>query len=262
MDDQKSDGKNEFQPASPGLQPVTPSLKGAVRRARIDEAERSGVMAELRGAEIARLEMLAEALEPVFAQVPDNVDIFDAGVVPGAQPRLYIDMIAFVEMAPDKRTYRFIQTTRHGRVTAGASEKPDKMVDIISTYVARRLIEREQALAGDRTVEEAARAYVSASGADGHQDLLRRSGLNPVSRGAVGAPLAAVASAPGPGALTDAPAQSVQPRRRMRGALVEGLIFLAELIGFIVLLVALFGALYFAWTLGEAWWTAYFNKST
>ncbi len=261
MDDQKSDGKNDFQPASPGLQPVTPSLKGVVRRARIDEAERSGVMAELRGAEIARLEMLAEALEPVFAQVPENVDLFDSGVVPGAQPRLYIDMIAFVEMAPDKRTYRFIQNTRHGRVTAGASEKPDKMVDIITTYVARRLIEREQALAGDRTVEEAARAYALSGHAEGQRDPVRRSGLNPVSRSEAGTLLGMISATAVGSVPNQAQAKPVQPRRGFRGALLEGLIFVAELIGFIVLLVALFGALYFAWTMGEAWWTTYFNKT-
>ena len=47
-----------------------PSLATAMRRARIEDAERSDVVAELRGAELARLEMLKDALEPVLAQVP------------------------------------------------------------------------------------------------------------------------------------------------------------------------------------------------
>ena len=250
MDDQKPDSK-------PELQPVTPSLKGAIRRARIDEAERSGVMSELRGAEIARLEMLAEALEPVFSQVPDHVDIFDAGVVPGETPRLYVDMIAFVEMGPDKRTYRFIQNTRQGRVIAGTSEKIDTMTGIITTYVARRLVEREQALAGDRTIEEAARAYAALDTQTAQQPAIRE----PVQKFATSAPAAAATAAPIP-ALTVPSAAAPRPRRRFWGAVTEGLIFIAELIGFIVLLVALFGALYFAWTLGEAWWISYFNKAT
>ena len=144
MDDLKPGARPEPRP---DLQPVTPSLKGAVRRARIEEAERTSVMAELRGAEIARLEILAEALEPVFAQVPEHVDIFDAGVMPGETPRLYIDMIGFVEMGPDRRSYRFVQNTRHGRVTAANSEKVEVMVEAVTTYIARRLVEREQALA-------------------------------------------------------------------------------------------------------------------
>ena len=207
-------------------------------------------MAELRGAEIARLEILAEALEPVFAQVPEHVDIFDAGILPGEQPRLFIDMIAFVEMGPDKRTYRLIQNTRHGRVVATSTEKQDTMVEAITTYVARRLVERERALAGDRTVEDAARELIG-------QGASR-------ARAVAGEPAAAF-----PAQMASARAaapQAVQPvgtsrPRRFWGAVVEGLVFLAELIGFIVLLVALFGALYLAWTLGEACWQSYFNKS-
>ena len=248
MDDQKPDSKPE---ARPDLQSVTPSLKGAIRRVRIEEAERSGVLAELRGAEVARLEMLAEALESVFTQVPDHVDIFDAGIVQGETPRLYVDMIGFVEMGPDKRAYRFIQTTRHGRVVIATSEKIDTMVAAINTYVARRLVEREQALAGDRTLEEAARAYAG----------LATPAATPDAR-----PIALASTPP-----TNTPASVAQaaetgtpaarPRRRFWSSLVEGLVFLAELIGFIVLLVALFGALYFGWTLAEAWWVAYFNKA-
>jgi len=233
MDDQMPESR-------PELQPVTPSLKGAIRRARIDEAERSTVMAELRGAEIARLEMLAEALEPLFAQVPEHVDIFDAGVTPGETPRLHIDMIGFIEMGADKRTYRFVQNTRHGRVIAATSEKIDAMVEHVATYVARRLVEREKALASDRTIEDAARTLAGTSTSVSQA-------IPPRSRGEMSAAAPAVAPSP-------------RPRGRIWGGIVEGIIFLAELIGFIVLLVALFGALYFGWTLGEAWWQSYFNK--
>ncbi|MBX9738513.1 MAG: hypothetical protein K2X62_00485, partial [Beijerinckiaceae bacterium] len=76
------------------LKSVAPSLTAAMRRARVEVAERSEVVAELRGAETARLEMLQEALRPVLAQVPDSVDMFDSGLVPGDRPRLFIDMIA------------------------------------------------------------------------------------------------------------------------------------------------------------------------
>lgn len=252
MDDAKQGPRPEGRP---DLQTVTPSLKGAVRRARIEEAERTSVMAELRGAEIARLEILAEALEPVFAQVPEHVDIFDAGVMPGETPRLYVDVIGFVEMGPDRRTYRFVQNTRHGRVIAASSDKVEAMVETITTYVARRLVEREQALASDRTIEDAAHAYaLQGQGHDILQDRTREVGVNrrPASPGRKTAETLAVA------------APSVEePRRRSRfwSAIVEGVIFLAELIGFIILLVALFGALYFGWTLAEGWWQAWFNKA-
>ena len=127
------------------------TLRSALRLARIEDAERSTVVAELRGAEIARLEMLADAMQPVLAEVPDGIDLFDVGLAPGPQPRLFIDMIGFVEMGRDRRLYRFVQDTRHGRTVLAESERTEAMVEAIRTYVARRLLEREKALAADAT---------------------------------------------------------------------------------------------------------------
>src|SRR3990170_7076767 len=91
-------------------------LKEAVRTARIEAAERSAVIVELRDAEAARLEMLNEALEPVFKDIPpEHLDLFDRGVNAGSTPRLWLDMVAHVAMGRDKRTYRLLQDTVHGR---------------------------------------------------------------------------------------------------------------------------------------------------
>ena len=48
-------------------------LKDAVRQARIEMAERTGVVVDLRNAELARLQMLNDALDSVFADVPREV---------------------------------------------------------------------------------------------------------------------------------------------------------------------------------------------
>ena len=77
------------------------NLKAAVRRARIEETERSDVAHELRAAEVSRLDILRERLEPVFSQVPKEADLFDHGLVAGERPRLYVDMVAFIEMSRD-----------------------------------------------------------------------------------------------------------------------------------------------------------------
>ncbi|MBV8564041.1 MAG: hypothetical protein JO273_01140 [Methylobacteriaceae bacterium] len=138
-----------------------PSLASAMRRARIEEAERSNALAEVRGAELARLEMLHDAIRPVLAQVPEHIDLFDTGIVPGDRARLFIDMIGFIEMGGDRRTYRFLQDTRHGRVMVAESDRLDTMADAVAAYVARRLVEREKALAADTTVEDAARRYLA-----------------------------------------------------------------------------------------------------
>jgi hypothetical protein len=102
--------------------------------------------------------MLGEALSPVLAQVPRDCDIFDVGVAPAERPRLFIDQIGFVEMDRDRRTYRFLQDTRHGRVTLRESDSIDDLVEAITGYIAHRLIEREKALAVDYASGGAAQA--------------------------------------------------------------------------------------------------------
>jgi hypothetical protein len=126
-----------------------PRLKEAMRQARIELAERTAVIVDLRNAEIARLELLNEALDPVFAEMPPDVELFDRGVVPGDPPRLWVDMIAHVVMARDKRTYRFVQDTRYGRRVLAESSEIGELVAAVTRYVARRLVERERVLEGD-----------------------------------------------------------------------------------------------------------------
>jgi hypothetical protein len=121
-------------------------LKDAVREARIESAERSGVVVDLRDAELARLELLDEKLDPLFSDVPDDVELFDRGVSRGDIPRLWIDAVAHVVMGRDKRTYRFVQDTRYGRKVLAESVELDEVAEAVMRYVARRLVERERAL--------------------------------------------------------------------------------------------------------------------
>jgi len=44
-------------------------LRDALRLARIEAADRTGVVVDLRDAEVARLEILNEALDPLFDQI-------------------------------------------------------------------------------------------------------------------------------------------------------------------------------------------------
>jgi hypothetical protein len=124
-------------------------LKDAVREARIEAAERSAVIVDLHDADLARLELLNEALDPLFDDVPASVELFDRGVSRGEVPRLWIDVIAHVEMGRDKRQYRFLQDTRYGRAVLAESYEIPELVRAITRYVARRLVERERALADD-----------------------------------------------------------------------------------------------------------------
>ena len=137
------------------LKTVPPSLTAAMRRARVESAEQSHAVADLRETEIARLEILEEAIKPILEQLPKDVDIFDPGIAYGERPRLFVDMIGFVEMAHDRRGYRFQQDTRHGRAVIAESDRIDRMVEAITNYIARRLVERERALASDWRSREA-----------------------------------------------------------------------------------------------------------
>jgi hypothetical protein len=135
--------------AEPAATAASNPLKDAVREARIEAAERSAVVVDLRDAELARLELLNEALDPLFKDIPTDVDLFDRGVSKGDVPRLWVDVIAHVEMGRDKRQYRFVQDSRYGRAVLAESYEVADMVQAVTRYVARRLIERERALADD-----------------------------------------------------------------------------------------------------------------
>ena len=128
-------------------------LRDALRQARIEAADRTGVVVELRDAEVARLEILNEALDPLFAQVPEQVDLFDRGVSQGETPRLWIDVVAHVVMGRDKRIYRFVQDTRFGRIVIAELHDVPVIVDAVTGYVARRMIEREHAMVATQAAE-------------------------------------------------------------------------------------------------------------
>ena len=209
----------------PDSDKTPPSLQSAVRKARVEQAERSDVVSDLRRAEFARLDILHDAFKPIIAQVPPQVDLFDCGIAVGDRPRLFVDMIAFVEMAHDKRTYCFVQETRHGRVMIAESDKVDPIVQAMTDYVARRLVEREAALAADLTNQYALKEALR----DGKA--------------------AAVAKF----ATPTAPARA---KSRFRRGAETVLLFTIELLGAIVLFVLLIGAIYFAWRYGESLWVS------
>ena len=128
-------------------------LKAAVRQARIETAERSNVVVDLRDAELARLELLNEALDPLFDEIPAEIELFDRGISQGDPPRLWIDVVAHVVMGRDKRQYRLVQDLRYGRKVLAESTDIKHLVEAVTHYVAARLVEREKALAFQADVD-------------------------------------------------------------------------------------------------------------
>jgi hypothetical protein len=142
-------GRKGKSAAAAGESEQQSPLKEAMHAARIEAAERTSVVVDLRDAELARLELLNEALDPLFADIPSEVDLFDRGVSRGDTPRLWIDAVAHVAMGRDKRMYRFLHDTRIGRRVLAESHEIANIVKAVTDYVARRLIERERALDED-----------------------------------------------------------------------------------------------------------------
>ena len=179
------------------------SLKDALRKVRTAETERSDVVVELRDAERARLELLADELRGVFAEVPADDEQFIFTVAAGTPPRLWIDMTAFVVMGRDRRTYRFLKDTRLGRSIIVETAKLDDIADTITQYVAERIIERERAIEGDWLMKRVMRDEVDAP--PGRARGPRRPGRGPPGR------------RPGHGHGAVREARDRQPRSRLGG---------------------------------------------
>lgn len=143
---------------------IEPSRKlaDAIRDVKNALADRDDVVVDLREAHRMRLDLLANELAPVFADVPADIDNFDFAVSSGLQPRLWIDAVAHVAMGRDRRTYRFLKDTRIGRVVLAESIDMKAVADQVTRYVAERVVERQRLMEGGAEPASAfARAEVS-----------------------------------------------------------------------------------------------------
>ncbi|WP_422371219.1 hypothetical protein [Hoeflea sp.] len=124
-------------------------LSDIVRDVKISAADRTDVVVDMRDADRARLELLAQELEPVIADLDPSDDRFDFGLSTGLQPRLWVDAVAHVHMGHDRRVYRFVRDTRLGRKIVSDTADMAATADAVARYIAERVIERERILAGD-----------------------------------------------------------------------------------------------------------------
>ena len=75
-------------------------LADVIREVKNAVADRDDVVVELREASRTRLELMAAELAPLFAEAPADIDLFDFTISSGLQPRLWIDAVSHVAMAP------------------------------------------------------------------------------------------------------------------------------------------------------------------
>ncbi|MCC0039659.1 MAG: hypothetical protein H6893_11910 [Brucellaceae bacterium] len=124
-------------------------LSDVIREVKNHQADRDDVVVEMREAQRTRLELLAQELEPVFADIPEDAANFDLAISSGMQPRLWIDAVTHVTMGRDRRTYRFLRDTRLGRVVLAESSEIKPVADSVARYIAERLVERQRMIDGD-----------------------------------------------------------------------------------------------------------------
>jgi hypothetical protein len=141
-------------------------LRRALREVRIAHAERNDVVADLRDAEQARLELLADALDDLAAELPPEDEQLLLGILPGQPPRYWVDATSFVLMGRDKRTYQFAKDTRIGRTVIAESASVEPIAEAVTRYVAERIVEREQAIEADwlRSGERRRKTAVNSGG--------------------------------------------------------------------------------------------------
>jgi hypothetical protein len=120
------------------------SLREAIRKARLEEAERLDVTADNRDGEIARLELLKAELETVFADIPRQDDRFSLALVPSRPARLWIDLFTYVAVDDNSGAYLFIRNSENGRRTLFSSTNVADMADRITTYMAQEIVRRER----------------------------------------------------------------------------------------------------------------------
>lgn len=123
------------------------ALAEAINRARNAQSTRENRASDARIIAVGRLETLRARLAPVYAAIPRDVELFDLGMVGHDPPRLFVDIIAFVELVQDGKGFRLMQETRAGRLLIGETADEKQMVGLVTTYIAERLVERERALA-------------------------------------------------------------------------------------------------------------------
>jgi hypothetical protein len=120
------------------------SLREAIRKARVEEAERLDHSADRRDGEIARLELLKAELETVFAELPDHDDRFNLVLVPSRPARLWIDLFTYAAIDDASGAYLFVRNSENGRRTLFSATNVADIADRITRYMAEEIVRRER----------------------------------------------------------------------------------------------------------------------
>jgi hypothetical protein len=128
--------------------PGDQGLGGALRQARLAEAAHFEAVLDIRDAQTLRLQVLKDDLAPAILANSEAASFIDLALVPGDPPRLWIDLITSIVMAPDPRTFRLVQDGPGGRQTLLETADRSEMIERVKQHIAHRLIAREREKTG------------------------------------------------------------------------------------------------------------------
>ena len=134
-------------------------LSGALRKARLAEAAHFEAVLGIKDSKSLRLQVLKDEVVPLIAATPEAANVFDLALVPGEPPRLWVDLISFVVMEPDYRTYRLQQDNQAGREVLFETSDRAEMLNYLKTYLAHRMIARERQIVMAAPVSQPAARY-------------------------------------------------------------------------------------------------------
>jgi hypothetical protein len=136
------------------------ALAEAMHRARMmphAEARVAGAQPTPSLSSKARLDVLRKKLKPLYDAIPQDVEGVDLGVVREDKPRLFLDMISFIDVSEESKKFRLIKGGRNGPQVLHETSDETALISRITDYIAERLIVRERILdQGDPVVVGAA----------------------------------------------------------------------------------------------------------
>jgi hypothetical protein len=118
----------------------TSGLGAAMRHVRAAEAAHFEAVAALSDARALRLQILKDELAAIIAASPEARRAFELALIPGDTPRLWLDLITFVVMEPDPKTYRLVQHGQSGREVLLETAERAEMVQQAKLLLAQKVI--------------------------------------------------------------------------------------------------------------------------
>lgn len=120
----------------------------ALKQARLAEAAQLEALVSLRDARSLRLLALRDALKRELAGHDEALSLFELNVQDAEKPKLWLDLISFIEMEPNPKTYRLMQDGPQGRACQFESSDAAAMQAQALRHMAHRLVAHDKLAAG------------------------------------------------------------------------------------------------------------------